>query len=424
VTRRSVAETRPSDQTEPSSERRQTVAGAMAAVETITGRHFPDLVDAVKACLAVAAVGCLSDNAQPTTVIFVAPPSAGKSMALNFLMPAGTGDPLAAYFYRSDKFTEASFVSHRADSTPEKLAKVDLLPRLKNKTLLTKELAPQFSGRREELESRFAVLAAVLDGQGYVSDSGAHGRRGYDEPINFQWLGATTPLLPEVLKVMAKIGPRMVFYDADRPRKRTHELAALVRGANDGEAKAKCRAAVRDFLTALYEQHPPRSVPSERVAIGDSAAQRLALWAQTLVALRATVEKSEQSEGEERDLPPPVLEHPERILTVLQNVAIGSALAHGRREVADYDLAQVAHIALSSGIAGRQRTLRALLGLQGSATTPQLEARTGMTSPTTRRYMRELAAVGLARLTDGSPSRIDLAEAFRELCDAPMLKAK
>src|SRR5262249_28943290 len=156
----------------------------------------------VKAALAVVAVGCLKDNTQPTTLVFVAPASAGKSLALTFLMPTGEKDDFGnRYFYRSDKFTAASFVSHRADASKKQLSSIDLLPRLKRKTLLTKELAPVFNGKREELMDRFATLTAILDGQGYVSDSGAHGRRGYEQAINFQWLGATTPPTPELLAI-------------------------------------------------------------------------------------------------------------------------------------------------------------------------------------------------------------------------------
>ncbi len=394
----------------------------MASVELVVGHHFPEALDPVKAALAVAAVGCLKDNEQPTTLIFVAPASAGKSMALNFLMPESETDPLATFFYRSDKFTAASFVSHRADTSEEKLRTVDLLPRLERKTLLTKELAPMFTGKHDVLTERFAVLTAVLDGKGYTSDSGAHGRRGYTRPINFQWLGATTPLSPEALAVMAALGPRILFYDADRPRQGTEALVALALQANGGAAKQECQATVRDFLLLLYAQYPPGSIASSAILCDEGSARVIALWAQVVVALRATVERT--GKGDDEVVVDVTSEHPERVLGILMNVAIGSALAHGRGAVSEYDLAQVAHIALSSGVQGRQKVFRAVLALGGSATTPQIEAATRLTGPTVRRHLQDLKLVGLADLRRGNPQSMTAVEPFTELCAAPSLKAK
>jgi ABC-type glutathione transport system ATPase component len=127
----------------------------MANVETVVSDHFPEVLDPLKAALAVAAVGCFSDNAQPTTLVLVGRSGAGKSMALNFLMPKGEGDELAKYIYRSDKLTAASFVSQRADLTREQLKEVDLLPRIRGKTMVSKELAPLLRGQARRAAGAF-----------------------------------------------------------------------------------------------------------------------------------------------------------------------------------------------------------------------------------------------------------------------------
>jgi hypothetical protein len=154
------------------------ITARMRRVEEVVGHHFPDVLDPLKAVLAVHAVGCLADNRQPITFILVGRSGAGKTMAIDFLMPADESDELGEWIYRSDKLTTASFVSHRADLTPEQLRQVDLLPRIRGKTMLSKELAPLFAGKRDELLERFATIASVLDGSGLLTDSGAHGRRG------------------------------------------------------------------------------------------------------------------------------------------------------------------------------------------------------------------------------------------------------
>jgi hypothetical protein len=401
-------------------EQGRAISEAMVEVGRVVGAHFPEALDPLKAALAVISVGCLVDNTQPTTLILVARSGAGKSLALNFLMPEGEGDELAKYIYRSDKLTSASFVSHRADLTPEQLKDVDLLPRIRGKTMVSKELAPLFAGKRDELHERFAMLASVLDGTGFISDSGAHGRRGYAEPTNFQWLGATTPLSPEVLEIMASVGPRILFYDADRPRKGVDELVEHAKRAGMAESMAACRVEVRGFLLEFHRRYEPRCVESSIVAFGDSRLRLVARWAVVLTHLRARAAR-----GGEAGIEP--IEHPERVLGMLKNFAIGSALVHGRAAVDDYDLAQVGHIALSSGVAGRGRVLRALLANSGTATTPQVEKLADMSTPTALEHMKGLAAVGLARFTEGrstTPTRIELLSSFAELCTAPLLKAK
>jgi hypothetical protein len=388
------------------------IGAALKRVEGAVGAHYPEALDPVKAALPIVAVGALADNRQPTSLIFVARSGAGKSLVVSLLIPED--DQLRAHLYRCDKLTAAAFVSHRADFTAADLKDVDLLPRIKGKTLLTKELAPIFAGKEHELRERFAMLTSVLDGQGFIGDSGAHGRRGYDMRVNFQWLGATTPLSPEALRVMAQLGPRFMFYDADRPRKSINALTDVLRRGNPTAAFDACHAAVRSYLETFFATYPPGSVSSDAIAIEERSLRVIALWAEVLARLRG----QPLFHG---------VEHAERVAGMLRNFAIGSAVAHGRREVTDYDLAQVAHIALSSGTAGRGKVLRALLARSGSATTTDIDAAAGISAPTAREHMEGLANVGLARFSLGDGrhvGRVELLPPFTELCRAPMLKAK
>ncbi len=104
-------------------------------------------------------------------------------------------------------------MSHASNQTSERLAKNDLLPKLKNKILVTKELAPLFRGRDKDLEERFSILIGVLDGEGFVSDSGVHGRRGVETAVVFNWLGATTPIPRQTHRLMSQLGTRLLFYE-------------------------------------------------------------------------------------------------------------------------------------------------------------------------------------------------------------------
>jgi hypothetical protein len=181
-------------------------------------------------------------------------------------------------------------------------------------------------------------------------------------------------------------------------------------------------------VTTLYQRIPPRTTTTDTITISEVQLTLIALWAQVLARLRTTVVVDTDDTTASVEIAP---EHCERIFWLLRILALGSALAHGRNAVNEYDLGQVAHTALSSGLRGRARVLRALLECGGSATTPEITAHGGGTHPTALRYMRELAVVGVVTFTDGDPTEaaaVTLTDApdadFRRLIGAPMLKGK
>ena len=88
---------------------------------------------------------------------------------------------------------------------------MDLLPRIKHKTLITPELAPLFSGNPDLLIEYFGILTRILDGRGYQSDSGVHGKRGYVGDYSFMWLGAVVDIPHRVWKILGNLGPKIYF---------------------------------------------------------------------------------------------------------------------------------------------------------------------------------------------------------------------
>jgi hypothetical protein len=115
--------------------------------------------------LSVCATLLLEENTNPIALILVGGPSSSKTTVADLF-----ADHKVAYV--SDNFTPASFVSHAANVTSKNLEKVDLLPRIKHKLLVTPELAPIFRGKDDELASRFSTITRVLDGHGLMTDSG------------------------------------------------------------------------------------------------------------------------------------------------------------------------------------------------------------------------------------------------------------
>ena len=79
------------------------------------------------------------------------------------------------------------------------LNKIDLLPKIRYKTLIVRDMATVFSEKQDVLEDNLGVLTRVLDGDGYQRESGAHGGRGYRGEYLFMMLAASTPLRIKVL---------------------------------------------------------------------------------------------------------------------------------------------------------------------------------------------------------------------------------
>src|SRR5262249_10912265 len=265
------------------------------------------------------AISCFEDIRRPLLLFFVGVPSSGKTQVIEFATPRDDEDPLAPYCYRSDKVTPKAFVSNRADLSPAQLAAVDLLPKIKDRLILTKELSPFFQGNRDQLLETFAVLASISDGTGFVVDTGAHGRRGYQEPINFRWCGATTPLSTGALCAMEVIGPRVLFYYVARSRKTDAELMADIqrRRTMVTPADLLCREAVAGFITTLHATYPPGSVRRSDIDFPRPALAQIARWGNALILLRGSIEAPEAGR-----------EHPERVVEQLEILATASALAH------------------------------------------------------------------------------------------------
>jgi hypothetical protein len=86
---------------------------ALTRLKTTVQEHFPKLWPGVDLGLATCASLLLKDNINPVAVIYVGPPSAGKSTVLEMFGDAKVNGEV--FCYVSDSFTPASFVSQAAN---------------------------------------------------------------------------------------------------------------------------------------------------------------------------------------------------------------------------------------------------------------------------------------------------------------------
>ena len=292
-------------------------------------------------------------------------------------------------------------MTHAAALASNELDARDLLPRLANKVLVTKELAPIFRGREEELQSNFSVLISVLDGKGFTSDSGMRGQRGYDTPILFNWLGATTPLPPTTHRMMAQLGTRLLFYEVPAIEPTEEQLMDYAEKDDAGEAEVECQKAVNSFLADFFSRHPVGSYPADDMPIPEELLRQIVRWAKLLAHGRAEI-KFEKVGPDWRPVAVGTPEGPFKIVNYLKEIARGHALIHDRTAVNEADLGLVAEVALSS-LPGHLRPIVRLLRKQGFAETGECAKRCRVSPPTVRNYFKELDLLGIAALTEGSP---------------------
>ena len=362
-----------------------------ATVRATVEEHLPALWPAIEAGLSTCATLLLSDNVNPVALIYVGPPSAGKTTVAG--MFEGVMVNGYSLVYRSDKFTPASFVTHSARMTETQLAKVDLLPKIRFKILLTPELSPIFKGRPDELAERLSIITRVLDGQGLTTDSGVYGRRGYTGDYLFAWIGCTTPFDDRVWEVMAQLGSRLFFLVMDTGTTSTVEdmVKAHSEPLHYNEKVEICKKKVGYFVEALFTWYGGvRKVQWDAQGDPTEVLTRIAQCATLLAVMRTPIP---------RDLGVTLQpESPLRANSVLYNLARGHALVNGRTQLSVEDLPMVARVAVSSVPQGRRNVFLALAKNEGQPLTVKQVENTGVGSRhTAERVMGALEQLGVMK---------------------------
>ena len=73
-------------------------------------------------------------------------------------------------------------------------------------------MAPLFAKKEDELVDVIGILTRVADGQGFESDSGGCGHRGYPGEHMFVMIGAAVDIPYKVHKHLGNIGPKIYFF--------------------------------------------------------------------------------------------------------------------------------------------------------------------------------------------------------------------
>jgi predicted transcriptional regulator len=364
--------------------------------------EFPGLWKPTEACLSVFAQLKIKDIANCTFLTFIGSPASRKTTMLSWFHGLD-----CSYF--TDDFSPTSFVSHYAGATEEELKeKIDLLPRVKGKVLITPELMPAYSASYEELNKNLGIITRVLDGQGYSRDSGVHGQRGYkgiEGEWVFHWLAGIAYVPYRLWRMFGNMGTRAYYYGMpEENNKSSEELAKELK--EDFPLKSKtCRKAIQLVINYLWDKYPEQ-VEWQKQDDNIETLEAISKLAILLSSLRGNIELQYEEEGEDAQevYTQPVIEQPHRANQVLYNLARGHALLYGRRYITNSDLPLIVKVALDSARTDRVKLFRCLLDKNGVASSKDFEQYLNISRTMAIRTMMSLKILGLINISKNNPS--------------------
>lgn len=387
-------------------------------LEKIIKENFPSIWMETKACLSTVQQLSLKNMNGCPTLILTGNPSDEKTTVDSFFY----GHSIA---YNSDEFSPRAFVSHATNVKNDDLEKIDLLPRIKNKVLITPELAPLFRAPRDKLIENFAMLTRVLDGEGLNRDSGTHGHRGYSGDFKFAWLGATTPIKDSVWKIMGNIGNRLFFYQVNEKNRSDEDYLDMFSGREYEEKIKICRGAVRSFLDNQFKKYPIRNIEWGHIAEDREILMIIIRYAKLMAKLRGSINTwKSHEEGGGYEHQHPQIEEPPRAINALRGFARGHALINGRRHLTKDDLEIVRRICLSSMPYDRVMFFNLLAKHKGRLSSELIAEELNCSTDVALRTMKIFEILGVVSIKDlpiGSAGRplkfIEIEKEFNEILD-------
>jgi hypothetical protein len=362
--------------------------------------NLPQLQLQIELQLSVKSILHIKDCTLPLAVIILGAPSSLKTQGIELFRRWPTT-------YYTDNFSARSFVSHNTSVKKEQLPEIDLLPKLKNKMFLTPELAPMFAAKDDDLVQTLGIVTRVVDGHGYFSNSGAHGGRGYDDPMMFVWIGAAVDIPRRVHKYLSTLGPKLYFLRLPKEfyKNPEDEYLKQIKGIDFAKKVSAIHHALFDYLKwfelrpyAIIEQSSgPPKIEWDDDKDDEESVRYIIRLGRLLGHLRASVPTwdTSHSQGSEYAYSIATIEEPTRAITQLSNLARGHALSQGRTFITKEDIPIVVKVVLSTASIERVTVFDLLLAHGGKLQTAVIVDSLNVSSPTALRTMTEFKAIGL-----------------------------
>jgi hypothetical protein len=429
-------------------------------LKAVALKNLPNLWMGLEFALSVKTVLNIKGNTLPFVGILLGPASSMKTVIIELFREYD----LALY---SDSFSPKGLVSHNSSLSEQQLRKVDLLPRMRNKLFLTPELSPLFGSKEDDLNQVIHILIRIADGQGFESDSGAKGHRGYAGEMMFVWLGAAVNIPYKVHKLLGNLGPKLYFFRLPRIEEGEDEYFSR-RNDNFRLKRNAVKEALFDYLlyfdsnpSIIFEQedeytrliwkginndkgnskdngnsngnstkndkkgqqeddmHLPPKIEMYEDIDNENADRIIIRLCIMLAHLRAIVPTWETHgiQGSGYGFTMPLIEDPTRAMTQMRNLARGHALSRGRLSFTREDIPMIVHTVMSTATSERVRIFEILLENTGVLTTTKVCDFLEVSRPTALKTMLELKVAGLVDIpyedTESNEKRIILKDKFK-----------
>ena len=381
----------------------QTLTDKYEWLKKTVNENMPEIWTGLEFELSILSILNIEGCTLPFIGIILGRPSSGKTQIINLLKKW----PCTYY---TDNFTARAFVSHStAVSSKEELEEIDLLPKIRNKLFLTPELSPTFTAKDEDLNQLLGIITRIADGQGYQSDSGAHGHRGYDGELMFTWVGAAVDIPYKVYKVLGNLGSKLYFFRLPSENKSEDLLFAQMN--DDFNRKINViKGALFDYLkwfqicpSMVFDKSNGLSKMNWNSEKDDEQAKRYIVSLAVLLSrLRCVAKTWETEDSQGSDYAYSVSQHedPSRAVTMLTNLAKGHALLLGRNYIIREDIPTIVKTVRSTAQIERVSLFSLLLENKGELDSQRVLESLNVSKPTALRTMAEFKAIGLVDRQD------------------------
>lgn len=362
-------------------------------------KNFPGIWHSLEFELTVLRILNLKGCSLPFAAIILGMPSSLKTLGIELLRDCKN-------VYYTNNFSAKAFVSHTTSVPKDQLPQIDMLPRIKNKCMLASELSSVFAKKDEDLMETLGILTVILDGNGYQSDSGVHGRRGYDGEHMFTMIGAAVDVSYKVYKHLTNLGPKLYFLRMPKSYKTDDDYSRMLQSDDFIERKNELKEKINDYMD-WFDKFCPFEIDEKSKLVkikvdmkredAKNIIQIIVRLGKLLARLRGNVTTfyTENTQGSNYGYSTPIREDPERAMTQLRNLAKAHAVSRGRTYLTMDDIPLLIKVVLST--ASRERTMifDLILAGDGKMTTNQIVKSLNISSSTALRTMAELKALEL-----------------------------
>jgi hypothetical protein len=368
-------------------------------IERTCDKNFPGIWHSLEFELSILRILNLKGCSLPFAAIILGMPSSLKTLGIELLRDCKN-------VYYTNNFSAKAFVSHTTSVPKDQLPEIDLLPRIKNKCMLASELSSVLSKKDEDLMETLGILTVILDGNGYQSDSGVHGRRGYCGEYMFTMIGAAVDVSYKVYKHLTNLGPKLYFLRMPKSYKTDDDYSRMLQSDDFIERKNELKEKINDYMD-WFDKFCPFEIDEKSKLVKipvdmesedtKNIIQIIVRLGKLLARLRGNVTTfhTEKTQGSNYGYSTPIREDPERAMTQLRNLAKAHAVSQGRTYLTIDDIPILIKVVLST--ASRERTMifDLLLAGDGKMNTTQIVKSLNISSTTALRTMAELKALEL-----------------------------